>query len=248
VASDIADIDEGDRLVAVRVAIENTSGMPISINPLNLTLLDENGIVHEAELGALEGLDQLSTFTLYTNERVAGWVSFAVEEGMSPATVKFSESIISAEGVTDDVTNIEVPEWEPIAEEPATNLGDTVSGLGVELTSLVVTDPAQASSFYTAEEGVHIVAVEVRLRNADASDTVSANPFYFYLVDNLGFVHTAELGSTAQEQIAPRDLASGEAVEGVIGFEVPDGRTPLYIRYAANFFDDTEFLEVGLTE
>lgn len=243
-----AEVPDGSRLVGVRLAVENRSAEPISINPLNFTLRDEEGLVVEVELGASDELRQLPTLTLYENERIAGWVFYVLEQQAQPAAVKMTANIFSSEGVSATLDDLTEPDWEPIAEEPATRLGETASANGVELTVLSVVDPATPGMFYTPVEGSHLIAVEVQLRNADAAEPVSVNPLYLYMVDNLGFVHEAELGASEQEQIPTRDLASGEAMKGFVSYVVPDGRSPLYIRYAPNFFNDNELLEAGAVE
>lgn len=243
-----AEVPEGSRLVGTRIAVENQSGEPVGINPLDFVLLDQEGLVVEAELAASDEFSQLSTLALHTNERVEGWVFFVLEESSQPVSIKLTESIFSSEGITVDLAETATPEWEPIAETPEIKLGETAEANGVELTVLSVTDPAPPGILYTATEGTHLVTIEAQLRNVAAEEPVSVNPLYFYLVDNLGFVYEAELGATEQEQIATREIGTGEAIRGFIGYTLPEERTPLYIRYAPNMFDDSEYVEAGVIE
>ena len=53
---------EGTKLIAVEVIISNLSGDNISINPLNSTLLDQDGFTYQVELGGVD--DQLATLNI----------------------------------------------------------------------------------------------------------------------------------------------------------------------------------------
>lgn len=241
-----ADVPAGSRLVGVRLAVENGSGEALTINPLNFTLRDQEGLVYDAELAASDQYAQLATLILQSNERIEGWVFYILEEGVEPTAIKMTANIFSSEGVTAELSDLQTPTWEPIAEAPEVGLGEPVSDRGVELTALSVVDPATPGILYTPVEGMRLVAIETQIRNVDAAEPISVNPLYVYLVDDLGFVYEAELGATEEEQIGTRELATSEAMKGFVAFELPDGRNPLYIRYAPDLFDENEYLEVGL--
>jgi hypothetical protein len=68
------------------------------------------------------------------------------------------------------------------------------------------------------------------------------------MIDNLGFVYDAELGSSDLGQIDVLDLSSGEAAKGYVTFEIPDCRSPLYIRYVTDFWGFEEPLVAGLNQ
>lgn len=238
----------GQHLVSVNVIVDNQSGEAVSINPLNATLVDSQGLLHSAELGAAEDQAQIATMDLHPGERIQGWITFSVEDGSTPAKVKYELDMFSGQHLEADV-GAAVPTFELFSGEiVAPRLGDTGSAGGYTLMAEQVVDPAPTSSFFTPTAGYRLVSVNALVRNESGSDALSVNPLYFYLVDDYGFVYAAELGSSDLGQIDTLDVASGEAVKGYVSFQVPEGRVPLYLRFATDLWGEGEPLVAGLQE
>lgn len=241
---------DGSHLVSVELVVENLGQEPVDVNPLNFSLVDELGLVYSSELGASDNHDQIATLNLYQGERVHGWVSFSVEDGMIPAKIKFELDFWSDDVLEADLTTLSSDlEWaiaEIQLENP--NLGDTSSGSDLSLSALAVVDPSPASDFHSVAEGFHLVSVEILVRNESSVDVHGVNALNSYLIDTLGFVYEVELGASDLGQIDTVDIAQGEAVKGYVTFEIPDGRIPLGVHYLVDFWGDDPPLTVGLAE
>jgi hypothetical protein len=191
-----------------------------------------------------------SRLDLYPDERVQGWIPFTLEDGAIPAKLKYELNVFNGETVEVDLSGtLEIVDWEPIQPSlDAPSLGDTNIVFGYSLAALSVVDPLSPGILYTPKDGVHLVSIEILVKNEDASDTLSSNPLYLIMIDNLGFVYDAELGSSDLGQIDVLDLSSGEAAKGYVTFEIPDCRSPLYIRYVTDFWGFEEPLVAGLNQ
>lgn len=242
--------EEGKRLVGVEVAVDNNSSGNVAVNPLNATLIDDQGLAHAAELAAAAELDQIATLTIYPGEKARGWIFFSVEEGSSPAKLRYELNMFTDQNIEADLTSLK-PDTEWPAAEPSLDyppLGEKATVSNASLTALSVVDPSEPSLLYTPKEGVRLVSVEIQVKNESGSDPLSVNPLNSYLVDDRGFVHAVELGAAEIGQIDTLDLAAGEAARGYVSFEVPEGRSPLYIRFATDVFEFEDPLVAGLQE
>jgi hypothetical protein len=95
--------------------------------------------------------------------------------------------------------------------------GDTAEQYGYSLSVSSVQDPAQAGSIYSPKEYCRLVGVEIVLRNVSGSAALGANLLFAFLVDENGFVYTAEIGGV-DGQIDSIDLAEGEQAKGWVSF------------------------------
>lgn len=241
---------DGSHLVTVEVVLENHEPEPMNVNPLNFSLVDDQGLVHTIELGASDAHDQVATLDLYTGERVRGWVSFTIEDGTTPVNLKYDLGFLSDETILVNIPQeFSEPEWSLHGislEHP--NIGDISEVSGMSLTSLALVDPSPAGSLYSEEVGKHLVSIEILIRNESLPEPHTVNPLNAYLVDTLGFVYAVELGSSDLGQIDTVDISAGEGVKGFVTFEIPDGREPVYVHYQTDFWGDEPPLTVGLTE
>lgn len=75
----------------------------------------------------------------------------------------------------------------------------------------------------TAPKDNRLVAVHVRVDNLGGS-AVDVSPYWFTMADIDGNVYESiTVTGTDYQVLEPRDLQSGETVEGYVFFEVPDG-------------------------
>ena len=58
---------------------------------------------------------------------------------------------------------------------------------------------------------------------------------FTYLVDNSGFIYSAELGGR-DDQISASKLAIGEKVKGWVSFSIPENATPVSVKYSTEMF------------
>jgi hypothetical protein len=240
--------EEGKHIISIEIVIDNGSDESASINPLNATLIDSQGLAYMAELAASDTYDQIETLDLYPGERIHGWISFAVEDGSTPAKLKYELDMWTGEMLEVDLAEIgSPPEWEELSVALAIpKLGETHTVSDYSLTALEVVDPSEPGLLYTPVAGLRLISVEIQIKNETGSDPLSVNPLYAYLVDNHGFVYGAELGSSELGQIDVLDLAAGEAAKGYVTFEIPEDRMPFYLRYVTDFWGFEEPLTVGL--
>jgi len=117
------------------------------------------------------------------------------------------------------------------------------SGFGLFLLSGIF--PARPGMLYTARNGYKLVAVEIVLGNVSVSEALSVNPLYAYLVDNNGFVYSAELGGR-DDQIDTVDLGTGEKAKGWVAFTIPEDGTPASIKYSTSALGGP-YLQTGVT-
>jgi len=239
--------EAGKRLVAVEVVVGNISVSKLSVNPLSATLLDSEGFTYQAELGARDG--QLATLDVNEGEKLRGWVAFKIPDAAKPATLKFSSSLFSGQGLQ---TGLATPPADYTAlivdterkTPQLAKLGDAVEVGGYSLTAVTVEDPAKPGLIYQAKNGTRLVAVEIVVGNV-SGEKLSVNPLYVILVDTEGFLYTAELAGR-DGQINTIDLNSGEKVKGWVAFQVPDGTKLESIKFAPPFSDLV--IQTGLTK
>jgi hypothetical protein len=89
----------GTRLVAVEMTVGNVDGERISTNILNSFLVDTNGFVYSAELGAVDG--QIDLVEIGRGEKAKGYTAFAIAQDAQPEALKFvvSPTIILVVGL-----------------------------------------------------------------------------------------------------------------------------------------------------
>jgi hypothetical protein len=82
---------EGMKLVAIEIVVGNISGEQISVNPLNATLLDNEGFSYKATLGGRD--EQIELVDLNPGEKVKGWIAFEIPNQTVPASIKYDISL-----------------------------------------------------------------------------------------------------------------------------------------------------------
>jgi hypothetical protein len=245
--SEFFEVDAGKKLVGVELVVGNAGEEAVSANPLYATLVDGSGQVYEPEIAALE--NQLESVELEKGEKVRGWIGFQVAPDAQLATLKYKLGLLGETlsvsllpppaGYTPDQTLLATT---PPA--PPVGLGTAAEKQGAALTALQVEDPSKASLPVNLGAGMRLVAVEIQLENKGAEE-LSANPLYAYLVDDQGYVHSAELFGR-DGSLPSLDLATGEKVQGWVSFSLPQGAKPFAVKYQLNLFEGT-FVTVGLT-
>ena len=83
--------EEGQKLVAVEIVVSNIEGETITVNPLNATLVDDEGFTYGAELAARDG-GQIEVMDIAPGEKVRGWIPFEIPENAKPTSIKYSTS------------------------------------------------------------------------------------------------------------------------------------------------------------
>ncbi len=78
---------QSGRLVAVNVLISNGSGEPISVNPMYIVLVDEEGFLYQYAYG-VDG--EISAIELGTGEKVKGWVGFELPGQSRAKAIKYT--------------------------------------------------------------------------------------------------------------------------------------------------------------
>lgn len=89
-------LEAGDKMVAIEIILENISGEPLSVNPLDTTLVDKNGFTYSVELGGSVH-EQIDCISLFIGEKIRGWVAFEIPQDAIPATIKFEVDWFSDE-------------------------------------------------------------------------------------------------------------------------------------------------------
>lgn len=77
----------GMRLVAVEIVVGNVSGEPQTVNVLNSYLVDGDGFVYQADIGAID--DQIELVDIGPGERARGWVPFTIPENAAPYSLRY---------------------------------------------------------------------------------------------------------------------------------------------------------------
>lgn len=86
---------EGYKFYAIQIEIENISGVePLSVNALNIFLVDSQGYVYPASSG-IE--DELTSSDLLHGEKSKGWVIFRLPSNSTPFYVKYLQMMFSNE-------------------------------------------------------------------------------------------------------------------------------------------------------
>jgi len=89
-----ASVEDGEKVVAIEIIVGNISGEKIGVNPLNASLVDDEGYVYEVELGGRDG-DQIDVADVNPGEKVRGWVAFVIPENATPTSIKYSVDVFS---------------------------------------------------------------------------------------------------------------------------------------------------------
>ncbi len=243
---------EGQKLVAIEVVVGNISGEFISTNPLDFTLVDDDGFTYRTELGGRDG-GQIALVDLNQGEKVRGWIAFSIPVESTPAKIKYEIGIFSDEvlqaSLEEPPNNYEVDN-EILSTTPTTsfpNLGEVAEQHDYSLSGVTVEDPTNSSWMYDPIDGYKLVAVEIVVGNV-SGEILSINPLDVFLVDNYGYVYDAELGGREDSgQIELVDLAEGERVKGWVSFSIPENATPSSVKYQISFFSD-EYVQTGLSQ
>ena len=82
---------EGTKALAVEVILGNVSGDTHRVNPLNGTLVDQDGFSYYPELAAREG-GYIDGIDLAPGEKVRGWIPFEVPVGTVASYIKYQFS------------------------------------------------------------------------------------------------------------------------------------------------------------
>lgn len=95
-------IEPGQRLVAVEVVVGNLSDATLVVSPLYFVLVDSQGFVYPATVGAAS--EQIASVDLNPGEEIQGWVAFSVPEGVEAERLKFIPSVVSDQSLQIDLT------------------------------------------------------------------------------------------------------------------------------------------------
>lgn len=227
---------EGMRLVALEVIVGNVFGKTFSSNVLNATLVDDNGFIYAPELAAVD--DQLELIEVQPGERVFGWIPFFIPSDAAPAVIKYQfsdfpkielESNISF--TTDEsisVLDIPLTMGESLTKS-FTPMGEVVEQDGYSLVAEAIEDPATPTEFFEPKAGEKLVAVQITVGNVSGK-VFSSNVLSAYLIDDNGFVYSAELGGR-DEQLELVELGPGERVRGWVSFSIPEESIPTALKF-----------------
>jgi hypothetical protein len=118
---------------------------------------------------------------------------------------------------------------------------------GYSMTVLQLLDPAPIGEFFEfSRPAVRLLTIEIVIRNESASEPLTVSPARLHLIDDHGFVYAASWSASSLDEIPIVDLATGEATQGYVSFEVPEVYAPSYVRFAPDWIDDTEGMTVVL--
>ncbi len=90
-------VEPGQRLVGVEVAIGNVSETILAVSPLFFILLDDQGFVYPATIGARR--EEIASLDLNPGETAQGWVAFSIPETTVIESLKFVPSLVSEESL-----------------------------------------------------------------------------------------------------------------------------------------------------
>jgi hypothetical protein len=238
----------GQRLVAIDVVVGNVSGDPLSVNPLNAILIDQEGFTYQPELAGRDG--QIATVDAFPGERVRGWIAFEIPEAATVSSVRYSSSLFSSDfievGLTkppDGHQSVGDP-WTPPSTGELPKLGDVVEQFGYSLSAASLEDPAPPGMLYEPKQGHKLVAVEIVVGNT-SGDQITVNPLNAILVDADGFLYSPELAGR-DGQIELVDLTPGLKAKGWVAFTIPEDAAPTSIKYLVEPFSSA-FLQAGLS-
>src|SRR5919106_23977 len=109
-----------------------------------------------------------------------------------------------------------------------------ISGFPVSTAFPVAAQDEGAAVPVTDEEGARYVAVNVAF-DADAGNRFDITPYEIVLQDDAGFLWNQASMVLAEDALIPelssQTLGPGSRVTGVVGFVVPEGRTPARVLY-----------------
>lgn len=241
VGNQFVTVAAGQKLVIVDVIVGNDSDSPMSVNPLNATLVDSEGFAAKVKLAGADR--QIDSITLAKGERVQGEIAFEVPSASRPALLRMTTSIIG--GVTLEMGLATPPIPPKVNSLPRTRpayakAGTTAESAGYTLSVVGFEPIAKPSIIYTAKPGYKLVAAEIVVGN-NKDDKMSVNPLYTHLVDTRGFLWAAKLGGRDGKQIDSGEIGKGEKVRGWVAFEIPTDATPDAIQYGfGNLFSPTK--------
>jgi hypothetical protein len=120
-------------------------------------------------------------------------------------------------------------------EEVAVPVSDEEGAAVGSITVTDVIDPfTEFDPAYPPEEGGRYVAVNVAF-DADAGNRFDITPYAIVLQDDAGFLWNQASMVLAEDALIPelssQTLGPGSRVTGVVGFVVPEGRTPAQVLY-----------------
>lgn len=130
------------------------------------------------------------------------------------------------------------------AEIVGQHLGDTARRFGYAMIPLRIIDPAEPGILYEAEAGKRLVAVEILFANI-AGEVVDINPLKFTLFDTANNAYDLDLMGAAN-QIANVGLYPGERMQGLVGYQLPEGAVPARLVFDKDFFSG-DILEANLS-
>jgi len=168
-------------------------------------------------------------------------ISFIIACGSTPEVQPSSPEIEDSEITVDEAQ----PSEEQLPME--TIVPESDEGIGISFFGLNVVDPDEPGMFYSAEEGKHLVSVEVVIENY-SGESISVNPLHTTLIDSQGLAYMPELGaSETHDQINTLDLFPGERISGWISFKIEDGSPPSKIKYEVDMWTG-EVVEADLSQ
>lgn len=117
--------------------------------------------------------------------------------------------------------------------KPATGgtfaVGQTASSSGFEIVVFGVKDPQPPSQFARPAAGTHYISVDVQLTNKNSRQEVFSSIIGFHLLDAKNQQYDVQF-----TDITPKspegEFAPGQALRGLVVFQVPDGSTGLRVR------------------
>ncbi|MCI0396597.1 MAG: DUF4352 domain-containing protein [Chloroflexi bacterium] len=229
---------EGMRLVGVEIIVGNVSGEVVTINPLNATLVDAEGVAYPTELAAREG--QLILIDLGPGERVRGWVAFKIPDGSVPESIQYQITAVPGivlqsrlEAVNGQFAADAIPPLTASGDgRPGVtaSLGEVVEVEGYSLVAEAVEDPARAVELYWPRYGQRLVAVQIAVGNV-SGPAIIVTPLNARLVDGDGFIYVIALGAGRNEQLEQVELSPGQSVSGWVAFEIPEDATLASLKY-----------------
>ena len=245
---------KGKTFVAVDVLLVNQGDVPISVAPLlQMSLKDstDQRYVPDLAAGVAAGADAPQG-ELAPGERVRGKVGFQVAEKATGRVFVFDAEIFRTGKVFVELGA------EPVSVEPPAELageqaqeefkiGDEVQ-IG-DFTLVVNTASYPSGTQYNRpQSGKHFVVVDLTLENTGATAVTISAPMQMYLKDSTGQKYALDLsaqiasgGATPEGELAP-----GEKLRGLIGYQVPqDSEGLVFVFDAAVFRHGKAFVELG---
>jgi len=244
------EVEDGKKIIGVEVIISNVSGDICSTDLSYATLVDSEGFTYSADWRAIE--NEIPSLYIDDGEQVKGWIGFEVPKDIPEIkSLKYEFfQLTSFDSYKLSTSLIPTPEnYEPNQIEltvnmPKMTLGESDGEEGRSLSAINIADPATPGSRYENRQGFRLYGVEVILSNESSEESFFIDLNEFSLVDEKGFMYSAEWGYTVY-QIESGELEKGEKRRGWISFVIPDDSIPLYIKYPIEYFSEI-YLVVGV--